>query len=219
MAGFPGMLSSEKIAINGGSTTLIYSAPISDRIVLCHFLATQAFPCSFAVCHTSELKKASYVHLYEDRLEWNYASSVCYQIVDNQHVLYLDRDVAQLSTVPDCCRPLFTHCSCCPTGFDSCGEVLFINGEGTCCFSKGGKIWGNPCLPAGPPAIPTGCPCPQLLIGKPAPCLNRTWIYVPFLEDAQELKRQMRAVREKLVADGIATAPTKPAAAGEQSRE
>ncbi len=217
MSGFPGMLAAEKVNINGGNSTLIYSAPISDRIVVHHCLATQACPCSFAVCYTNELRKSSYVHLYEDRIEYSYATSICFQIVDNPAVLYLDRDVAQLSTVPDCCRPFLTHCSCCPTGFDSCGEGLFLHGENTCCFVKGGKPWGFPCLPQGP-GIPAGIPCPQLCIGKPCPVLNRSFVYFPFLEDAGELKREIRKVRAKLVADGHAVDVTKATADGEQTR-
>jgi len=209
-SGYPGMLSSEKVNVNGASTTLIYSAPISDKIVMSHFMTTQMFPCSFALCHSKELQKASYVHLYEDRLEFNYPYSVCLQIVDAPGVLYLDRDVAELQTVPDCCRPMFTHCTCCPTMWDSSGEVLMMHGLGTCCWIKGAKM--------SPYGLPGMGGCPQILVGRPFPCLNRAWVYIPHLDDALKLKFEVRKVRQALVAAGHAQQLT-GAQTATQSRE
>jgi len=213
LAGFPGMLAAEKTGTNGGNTTLIYSAAVSDKIVMAHMMATQVFPCSFALCHSKELQKSSYVHLYEDRIEWNFPTSVCMQIVDNPQVLYLDRDVAELQTVPDCCRPACTHCFCAPTCWDLSGEVLMLHGLGTCCFVKGGKISAM--------ALPGGNydGCPQLLVGRPLPCLNRSWLYIPHLDNANELKFEVRKVRTSLVAAKIAQQLTGSAAAASSSAQ
>jgi len=209
MAGYPGMLSAEKKDINGGNTTLIFAAPVSDKIVMAHYASTMLMPCTCMLCHSKELQKASYVHLFEDRIEYNFSSSICCTIVDNPQVLYLDRDVAELQTVPDCCRPIFTHCTCCPTMWDLSGEVVMMHGENHCCFHKGGKPFSM---------MPNIDGCPQILIGRPMPCLNRQWVYIPFLDDGVKLKQEIRKVRNKLVADGRAQqlTGTKPAA---QSRE
>lgn len=202
MCGYPGMLAAEKKSINGGTTTLIYSAPISDKIVFSHFFLTQTFCCSLALCHSEQLKASTYVHVYDDRLEYNYAFSICYQIIDAPQVLYLDRDIAELQTQADCCRPALTHCSFAPSCWDATGEVLMLHGAGHCCFTKGGRIFGNPMMPNPAAMGCTGMPCPQLLIGLPAPCLNRNWIFLPHLEDANKLKFEVRKVRENLVQAG-----------------
>lgn len=204
------MLSAEKVANAGGATALIYSAPISDKIVMAHYTTTMMFPLTFALCHSKELQKASYVHLYADRLEWSFASGCCLQISDNPNVLYLDRDVAELQTMPDCCRPQCTHCTCCPTFWDVSGEVLMLHGMNHCCVVPGAKQSMYSLCPMGG--------CPQLLIGKPMPCLNRAWVYIPYLDDALKLKAEILKVRTQLVKEGKAQQLTGVAAA-EQDRQ
>eukprot|EP00933_Yihiella_yeosuensis_P061518 TRINITY_DN64351_c0_g1_i1.p1 TRINITY_DN64351_c0_g1~~TRINITY_DN64351_c0_g1_i1.p1 ORF type:complete len:269 (-),score=39.13 TRINITY_DN64351_c0_g1_i1:173-979(-) len=218
LCGFPGMLSAEKANINNGNTQLIYSAPISDKIVLKYFMLTQMFCCSMALCNAEQLKASTYVHLYSDRIEYNYAMSICYQIVDCQNVLFLDRDIAELSTQPDCCRPMCTFASCAPTCWDAQGQTVMLHGENHCCFSKGGKIWGNPLMNT-PAAMCIPLACPQLGIGRPVPCLNRNWVFLPHLEDANALKFEIRKVRESLVAQGLAQQLTKAPESAAQNRD
>jgi hypothetical protein len=189
----PSMLAAEKIHLSRGNTKLLYSAPISGRISLFHLLGTQIAPWSCAVCLSVELQKATYVHLYEDRLEWNYPHSVCCTLVDNPGVVYLDRDVAQRAVIPECCRPLATHCCCCPTWFDSCGEMVVLTGKDTPCICTGARVWHNPCGGlSGPP------PPPLTAVPLSLPCMHDNWLRVPFLADAQELKYRIRAVRRAL---------------------
>lgn len=197
----PGMISSLKRKVNGGATQLVYVAPISDRIGLAHFLYFQTFPCSFALCNSRELAASTYVHLYEDRLEWNYPASCCATIYDNNGVLYLDRDIAEFQTIPSCCTPFCTHCSCAPTCFDAFGEMLMLSGTASCCFVKGDRPWGLP--PMNTPSAYC-CYCPMPFCGKPLPCLNKNWVFFPHLKDAQTLKFKIRTQRQKLMQAGHA---------------
>jgi hypothetical protein len=86
-------------------------------------MLTQMFCCSMALCNAEQLKASTYVHLYSDRIEYNYAMSICFSIIDCPSTIYLDRDIAELSTMPDCCRPATTICSCAPTCWDAQGQV------------------------------------------------------------------------------------------------
>lgn len=209
MAGYPGMLSAEKKNHNNGTTTLIYSAPISDKIALTHFLTQHMMCCSFALCHSAELKKSMYVHLYEDRLEYNQPCSCCYQIYDNPRVIYLDRDIAELQAVPDMCRPNLTHCSTCPTCWDAMGETLMLHGEQNSFCAKGTRPFNNPFMNCGAPLGGViACPCPQFGLVCPLPMLNRNWTFINHLQDANALKFEIRKVRAQLVARGLATQHT-----------
>jgi hypothetical protein len=197
----PGMLSAtkRKTLPNAGETTLVYVAPISDRITLAHMNYFNYFPCSLALCNSTELKRSTYVHLYEDRLEWNYPSACCSTIYDNPGVLYLDRDITEHAQVPSCCSPCCTHNSCWPTCFDLYGEVVMFSGEGRCCFLSGARNWGMP--HSNTPAT-YGCGIPTPFCG--ILCCKNQWVFIPHLVDAQELVKRVRVQRKLLGERGLA---------------
>jgi hypothetical protein len=77
------------------------------------------------------------VQVLENRIEWNIPYSYCTgdcpclwrvncHLVDNTHVLYFDRALAQNAAKASCCSPACTHNDCCPTCFDMCGETLVL---------------------------------------------------------------------------------------------
>eukprot|EP00461_Guttulinopsis_vulgaris_P001738 UN01738 len=157
-----------------------------DPLIFDEDLHSAGFSC--AQCLTKPLNESTYVHLYEDRLEWNITRSWCSTIYDNHKVLYLDRDVVEAQTIPDCCRPACTHMSCCPTQYDMYGETVMLYGELDCCASSSRNWYG---------AV-TCC------FGRPFPLCNKQWTYIRFLKDAQALKFEIRKARQNLVAQGLA---------------
>ena len=84
-----------------------------------------------------------------------------------------------------------------------------LHGEQSAFCVKGTRPLNNPFMNCGAPiggAFP--CPCPQYGLACPLPILNRNWVFINHLEDANALKFEIRKVRAQLVAKGLATQHT-----------
>ncbi|KJE89021.1 hypothetical protein CAOG_00580 [Capsaspora owczarzaki ATCC 30864] len=122
---------------------LMYMAPASQRYKTQLYL--QAC-CTLNLCMCAavdDLLRRTYVAVYENKIEYNYPWCNCWCLCDQVGVVYFDRTLTAAVTPAGCCTPAFTHCSCCPTCFDICGEAIVLHGA-TCC-DKNQTIIGGIC--------------------------------------------------------------------------
>eukprot|EP00727_Mastigamoeba_balamuthi_P010537 m51a1_g6105 hypothetical protein (188) ;mRNA; f:81676-82575 len=139
---------SERAMLNTANPNVIavvHRAPISAKYYswLC-CLGCMA-PLSCLCCTRRRLVASTYVQVHENRVEFDYpnvhcldlACGACYccRVHDNVTTLYFDKypEIGRAG----CCSPACTHCSCCPTCCDSCGEGVVVYRHECCCC----KTW------------------------------------------------------------------------------
>lgn len=120
---------------------IVYRAPIDrrhkTRLQICGLL----LPCSWLFCKSQQYFESTYAQVHENRIEWNnpglqinwfdgndYCCSAC-STPDKVKVFYMDNNITSYQVRPTICWPLFTHCSCCPTCCDLCGDGVLIYGN------------------------------------------------------------------------------------------
>jgi hypothetical protein len=137
-----------------GSTSRIRYMGYSTRKPLSceYYLCGCCSPCKVS---QEELRKSTYVAVYDNKIEWNepsarmgcigggqrpratcdYALCDCrccncfngtVQVMDDTHVLYFDRATIQNAAVAKCCSPMCTHNQCFPDCCQCCGESLVL---------------------------------------------------------------------------------------------
>jgi hypothetical protein len=115
-----------------------YRAKMADRYerwLLCLGIMN---PFSGLLCNYKRVWQSTYVQVHENRIETNYPHSkmmcCCCCVTDNVDVIYFDRTILKEVTRAGACKPACTHCSCCPTCCDSCGEgIVIYNPKARCC--------------------------------------------------------------------------------------
>eukprot|EP00455_Lapot_gusevi_P002229 TRINITY_DN10869_c0_g1_i3.p1 TRINITY_DN10869_c0_g1~~TRINITY_DN10869_c0_g1_i3.p1 ORF type:complete len:210 (+),score=62.22 TRINITY_DN10869_c0_g1_i3:69-698(+) len=183
---------------NKGKVDIIYHAQVHNENARCgHILYCLCIPCSCKAYGpvSQALRESTYVQVLENRIEWNYPDSMFYPhrcdciVSDNVKVLYFDRALAQNAAVAECCSPMCTHNSCCPTCFGMCGEtlVLYENVPG-CCDCK------NCCFTCGK-AHPGGANVGQI----PRLCCVKEHILLPCITNAKELADSINAARDQRI--------------------
>jgi hypothetical protein len=181
----------------GKRSTIIYKAKKDKDAIKCmHVYMCCCAPCTCALCHTKELSKYTYTHLYDDRIESNVPISVCCWISDNTRVFYLDRDFAARWTVAGPCTPCCTHNSCPNKKF---GGAVVAHSESLnfCCTPGSRRIVHGvgssgtcECLKTGGPCLGECCTC--------LPC-QYEWVCFPFMKDPETFVQKAREQREKIV--------------------
>jgi hypothetical protein len=115
--------------------TVQFSELLTDWYKFAGVIGGAVAPCSPTLtclfCKAEELTQRTYIHVMENRLEYNYPSLCCCNQVDDVKVIYYDRNVMDNVDVAGSCTPFCTHCSLCPTCCDSFGGAVVLSSD-TC---------------------------------------------------------------------------------------
>ena len=178
---------------------VLYNAPLSNEHRCAHRCYGWCYPCSCRLKDViaTKLIESTYVHILDNRIEYNYPYSTCsidwpypckwnYAIVDSVHVLHFDRNVFHDIHVAKCGSPYGSWFSS-TWGF---GEAIVLSSdnemeEGDC----------EACA----------CPCfrqiqvshDQTDVPMHGCCTQQSMVLLPYLADAEKLIAMIHKIRHE----------------------
>ena len=125
------------------SREIVYRAPMSLNYKTYLACLGIMVPTSCLCCYRKRIFDSTYAEIQKNRVETNYPTMTsrlcwclacfCARLDDNVAVYYFDNYHTERAGRAECCSRACTHCSCCPTCCDLCGQSAFIHSDSVCC--------------------------------------------------------------------------------------